>query len=324
MGNSDTTAAVPATFPLDIPVIGADAELQARLRADVNRRRRRGKSAVHPRLSELSNNQRKATRYEISNSVVCFPVLESHEVATDVPMAGIALDVGTGGIKVLVESATPYIGMEIVVGLERRNGQFHFSGGTVKSIRQGAGTGHEIGIDFNGVLNQLLSAEQIFPVLNRDLMRLELPYPENILASLCKIGAAVSMPLDSVLACPNCRGIPTVRTGCSICLSNNVRSSRMIHHFACANVDFVERFEHGDELVCGKCRTRGMLIGSDYEYLDGPNTCFDCGQTNLEAIQIGHCLGCENRFAFEFAVPLEIVGYRVHRLDLLGFLAANG
>ena len=94
----------------------------------------------------------------------------------------------------------------------------------------------------------------------------------------------------------------------------------MIHHFACANVDFVENFELDNELCCQKCRTRRLIIGSDYEYLEGPNMCHDCGQANLEKIQIGHCLSCEYRFPSETAYSMEIIGYRVNRLDILGFI----
>jgi hypothetical protein len=55
--------------------------------------------------------------------------------------------------------------------------------------------------------------------------------------------------------------------------------------------------------------------------LNGPKVCYDCGQANLEKIEIGHCLSCEHRFAMETAHEMEIVGYRVNRLDILAFLA---
>ncbi len=53
----------------------------------------------------------------------------------------------------------------------------------------------------------------------------------------------------------------------------------MIHHFACANVDFVDRFDQGNEIVCPKCRGRKMIIGADYEYLDGPVDVVNVGTT---------------------------------------------
>ena len=169
---------------------------------------------------------------------------------------------------------------------------------------------------------EVFESEMIFPVLESTTMKYALPYPDSVMASICKIGGAVSVGLDSVMVCPTCRGLPTMRYGCSHCLSTNVHASKMIHHFACAHVDFVANFERDDQLVCEKCRTRGMIIGSDYEYLDGPNTCSDCGEANLEKVLIGHCLSCENRFNFESAVEMEIFGYRVNKLDILVLIGA--
>ena len=94
----------------------------------------------------------------------------------------------------------------------------------------------------------------------------------------------------------------------------------MIHHFACANVDFMERFDQGGEIVCPKCLGRKMIIGADYEYLEGPTQCFECGHNDLEEILIGHCMNCSNRFPFEKATSLEIIGYRVNRLEPLALL----
>lgn len=212
--------------------------------------------------------------------------------------------------------------MELIIGFEIRPGEYAFASGIVASTRQTSDTAFETGIVFRGYMHEVLSCDQIFPLLDRDDMKFRLPYPETVLASLCKIGAATTVPLDSVTLCPNCQGIPTFRTGCNLCLSSNVKASKMIHHFACAHVDFVENFEQDNELCCQKCRTRRMLVGSDYEYLDGPNVCYDCGQTSLEKIQIGHCLSCEHRFPVEMAYSMEIVGYSVKRLDVLLFIGS--
>jgi hypothetical protein len=305
-----------------VPIIGADAELQARMRAEVktDRLKNVGKRLSNPRISRLEQNQRKQTRYPISNSVIAFPTLESREVATSDALVGIGLDIGSGGIKVLVDAARPHVGLELVVGLEQKTNDYRFCAGVVSSVRQSRGA-FEVGIEFKGYMHEVLECEQIVPILDREDMRFSFAYPDGVLASLCRIGAAVSTPLDSILLCPNCRGIPTIRRGCSMCLSSNVKASRMIHHFACANVDFVEAFEHEGELCCQKCRTRRLIVGSDYEYLNGPKVCYDCGQANLEKIEIGHCLSCEHRFAMETAHEMEIVGYRVNRLDILAFLA---
>ena len=304
----------------DVPIIGADPELQARMKADLEQARHTANGSNHPCATKFAKNERANTRYPVSNSVVCFPILASHEVDVSFSLVGIAVDIGMSGIKILVDSTELDTGLEVLVGVEQRNGEYHFCSGVVTSSRQSGTSGFEAGIQFRGYIHEVLDADQIYPVLDRTEMRFGLPYPESVLASLCKVGAAMSMPLDAVMLCPNCRGIPTFREGCSLCLSSNVKASKMIHHFACAHVDFVENFEQDDQLCCQKCRTRRMIVGSDYEYLDGPNMCYDCGQANLEKIQIGHCLSCEFRFPIETAYTMEIVGYRVNKLDVLGFI----
>lgn len=307
-----------------IPIIGGDGELQAQMLGLLHKKTTStARTQVeNPRINRFEENERKNARYEVSNPVICFPVLASHEVSTSDAMVGIAVNVGLKGIKLLVDSLHPFNGMEVLIGVEWRSGQYQFVSGIIVSSRKSGDSAFEIGVEFRGYLNEVLACEQVFPVLDTEDMRFILPYPEPTLASLCKVGAAASMSLDSVMLCPNCHGIPTFRYGCSHCLSSNVKSSRMIHHFACANVDFVENFELENELCCQKCRTRKMIVGSDYEYLDGPKMCYDCGQANLEKIQIGHCLSCEHRFPIETAFSQDIIGYRVKRLDVLHFIAS--
>jgi len=307
---------------LNVPIIGADAELQSRLRAEIKtgRLKTAGVRKPNPKLSRLDQEQRQKARYQISNSVIAFPVLESREIASASALVGIGLDIGTGGIQILVDAAEPHKGLQLVIGVEQKANDYRFCAGEVTSVRSTRGA-YQLGVEFKGYMHEVLECEQIVPQLDREDMRFGFAYPDGVLASLCRIGAAVSTPLDSVLLCPNCRGIPTIRRGCSMCLSSNVKASKMIHHFACANVDFVEAFEEEGELCCQKCRTRRLIVGSDYEYLNGPKICYDCGQANLEKIEIGHCLSCEHRFAMETAHEMEIVGYRVNRLDILDFLA---
>jgi len=235
---------------------------------------------------------------------------------------GVAADIGTNGIKLILEGIQPNLGLELVIGIEQREGAYQYCAGTVASSRRTSPSTCEVGVEFRGYMYEVFESELIFPVLDPTSMKYTLPYPDSVMASICKIGGAVTIGLDSVMVCPTCRALPTLRYGCSHCLSTNVQASKMIHHFACAHVDFVERFEQDDQLVCEKCRTRGMIVGSDYEYLEGPNTCSDCGEANFEKILIGHCMGCESRFDFESADEMEIFGYSVNRLDILVFVVA--
>lgn len=315
---------MPAEF--ETPrIIGADAELQARLVAQLSSAREVKKhtpNLANTKMKSFANNERQANRYQISNPVVCYPVLDSREVSSSDSIVGVAADISTQGIRLILEGTQPNLGLELAIGVEQKRGLYQYCAGTVASSRRTSPTTCEVGVEFRGYMYEVFESELLFPVLDSATMKYTLPYPDSVMASICKIGGAVSIGLDSVLICPSCRGLPTLRHGCSHCLSTNVHASRMIHHFACAHVDFVEHFEQGDELVCEKCRTRGMIIGSDYEYLDGPNTCSDCGEANLEKILIGHCMSCEDRFNFESAVEMEIFGYRVNKLDLLVFVGS--
>lgn len=307
----------------NIPIIGADAELQARMKAELSASRSlEPRRRVSPRMTTFANNERKHNRYEISNPVVCFPVLEGHEVGSDTSFVGVAADISVTGVRVIIDGPTPYVGLQLVVGVEMNNGSYQFIGGTVTSVQNTAPTVSIVGVEFKGYMHEVLQSELIYPVLDRVDLKYGMPYPDSVLASICKVGAAASIHLDSILICPTCRALPTFRRGCAHCFSTNVRASRMIHHFACANVDFIEKFESDGSLLCQKCRTRDMIVGSDYEYLDGPNMCFDCGEANLEKVLIGHCLCCEHRFNIEQANELEVIGYRVNKLDVLVFIGA--
>ena len=308
-----------------IPIIGADEEIHSSLREGPAKEPSRtgGWPGSDRPPGSQEKNQRKNARYELARPVICYPILESREVAVSDAMDGVSVNIGINGIKLLVDSQQPFNGMELLIGVERRPGEYRFVSGVAVSMRTAGNSAFEVGIEFRGYLHEVIQCEQIMPVLDTDEMRFHLPYPEPMLASLCKVGAASAISLDAVILCPHCHGIPTFRDGCSLCLSNNVKASKMIHHFACANVDFVENFEQGSELCCQKCRTRRLIVGSDYEYLDGPNMCYDCGQANLEKIQIGHCLGCEHRFPIETAYQMDIIGYRVKRLDILRLIGAS-
>ena len=123
-----------------------------------------------------------------------------------------------------------------------------------------------------------------------------------------------------VTLCPHCHGIPTFRRGCSLCLSSNVKASKMIHHFACAHVDFVENFDRKMSFVVRSVELARLIIGSDYEYLDGPNMCYDCGQANWNKFKSAIVSAANIDSRSRSAYTMEIVGYRVNKLDVLGFI----
>jgi hypothetical protein len=301
---------------------GADSELRDRLVTGRKSKRNRKESdkTVEFAFGDSNKNRRGSVRYDVERPAICFPLTASHEVDGSACLDAIVADVSKHGMLLIRDGAQPFVGLDLMIGVETSIGRLEFAAGRVVASKHHPRGWVEANVRFGGYLDEILQNELIFPVLDRSQMQFGLPYPDAVLASLCKIGAANSEILDTVLVCAHCQALPTIRYGCSLCLSSNLASSKMIHHFACANVDFAEKFETPDGLFCQKCRTRRMIIGSDYEYLDGPKHCGDCGKSNLEAIQIGHCLNCQHRFPMETAACLEIVGYRVNRLDALALI----
>ena len=285
---------------------------------------------------------RSSARYDLSNAAVCYYVLPSGEVEIQSAIPAVLVDGSIGGMQLWVDSVVPAVGRELLVGIEHAGNELAWFGtrvvegkrvveGTrvVESTRAIKGTQKDIGhselhLAFAGSTYDLFQQNIIAPVLDRQDMKYRLPTSDAALKSLVAVGAAHRLSLDFVSVCPACQGIPTVRSGCGMCLSSHTETKKMIHHYACANVDFVENFEFETngrtEIFCKKCRCRNMIVGSDYEYLDGPNDCQDCGQSNLELTKIGHCLSCSNRFPLETAHNLELIGYRVKRLDILDII----
>jgi hypothetical protein len=168
-----------------------------------------------------------------------------------------------------------------------------------------------------GYAGALLRPENLMPTFQPTVMEFQLGFPEELLDKWATIGVLEKVWLDRVQVCPKCHGLPTFRQGCCNCGSARIENDRLIHHFACAHVGMVRDFEAGGELVCPKCRTRPLVVGSDYEYQVGPYRCQECHWCATELEAIGQCLRCHLRFPSHQADEVELKGYRVQRLDLL-------
>ncbi len=299
-----------------MPLIGVDSELVACM---LSKTQEIGQSSPKPEMAP-GENRRQSARYEIAIPAVCFPLLASLEVDTSLRIDGVITDVSRYGLGISIASNSIVTGDRMVIAADFEMKGFRFIDGQVIRVTSTGTDLSLLSVTLNGPLQNLFKDDFIMPVLDRHCMQYSLPFCDYVLKSLCSIGAAQSVILDHVLVCPDCRALPTVRIGCSMCLSNEIEESRMIHHFACAHVDFVEQFEYENEMVCPKCRGRKLIIGADYEYLDGPKRCLECGHADPESIYIGHCMNCENRFPMNSAARLEIVGYRVNRLDPLALV----
>jgi hypothetical protein len=184
----------------------------------------------------------------------------------------------------------------------------------------GSGTVH-VGARFGGLGEEILRAENLTPTLRPDSMQYALGFPGTVLEKWAEAGILQPGPADQVEVCPSCQAIASFRKGCPGCGSARVVCDQFIHHFPCAHVGPVSTFEGSQgELICPKCRTRRLVVGSDYEYLAGPYRCADCPWSDTELEHVGQCVRCQFRFPASQAEVLDLRGYHAHRLDPLAFL----
>lgn len=129
-----------------------------------------------------------------------------------------------------------------------------------------------------------------------------------------ELGVLREVELDRVLVCPRCQALPTFRLGCRRCGSGEIDGARLIHHFPCAHVGPVRDYQLDGALVCPKCAARPLIVNSDFEYLDGPLACAQCGACDGQGELVGHCFACAQRFLSRVAATLVLKGFDVDRL----------
>jgi hypothetical protein len=173
---------------------------------------------------------------------------------------------------------------------------------------------------FGGFAHDLLSPENLAPRFQPDTLAFSLPFAQEVLDKWAETGIVQAYVWDRIALCPQCHGLPTFRLGCPGCGSCRLVNDQLIHHFACAHVGFVSDFEADGELICPKCRTRQLVVASDYEYCTGPYRCEDCQWSAGELEQVGQCLRCKLRFPSYQAHEQELKAYQANRLDPKAFL----
>ncbi|MEQ1831309.1 MAG: hypothetical protein ABL921_35510 [Pirellula sp.] len=172
-----------------------------------------------------------------------------------------------------------------------------------------------------GIAEQILAESGRIPVLNDREFRYDRSFSDEVYESWERAGILRRRVLDKVLLCPKCSALPTFRFGCQCCGSGNVKRAILVHHFACACVAPLEKFESEVSLQCPKCQTKHLMPGTDFEYSPGMHQCQSCGWKAHELNQMGHCLHCDTRFPLHQAVEQEMVGYDANRLDALAVIS---
>jgi Thaumarchaeal output domain 1 len=282
-----------------------------------------GHERAREKPARLTCERRTEPRHKIHRALVAVPVLIDGFPDRDHRVSGRCLDLSSKGIGMELQCQTEFPTTSLVLTFPSPNGEVCSAAMEIRYMQPNGQGGVRVGGLFGGYAEQILFAENLSPTFDQQKMEFALRLPEEMLNEWAAIGVLRPVLLDRVQLCPKCRGLPTFRRACPSCGSASTTNDQLIHHFACAHVGFVRDFDVAGELICPKCRTRALVIGSDYEYMTGPYRCLDCQWGDMELEQVAHCLRCAFRFPGHQAHEQELRGYRANRLDPLALLAAS-
>jgi hypothetical protein len=101
---------------------------------------------------------------------------------------------------------------------------------------------------------------------------------EAALLLLNEAGVLVGDIVDNIAVCPHCQSHRLLlRNRCPSCGSSKLVRGAMIEHLSCGHIDFRDRFETEEGLVCPKCRKPLGALGADYRTYSFLYRCIDCG-----------------------------------------------
>ena len=269
--------------------------------------------AIEPVVRQRSET-RQTDRYRIAGAVCVVPVTLSGGPGRLYWCDGISVDASAGGLCVKIDSPSMVSSRFVIAGLEQPGGR-RFA---TLEIRHQKRVGEALMLGGNWVspTDDPLSEDRLMPTVDPGLMRFRYGLPTAALDAWQKLGVVRSFVLDRVLLCPGCQTLPSMRHGCHRCGSGRITQDRLVHHFACAHVDAAVRFETTHGLQCPKCRTKRMIVGSDFEFIDGPLQCHDCGGSGGQPTLSLMCHRCHQRFPADAADEQILTGYAVDRLDV--------
>lgn len=274
-------------------------------------------------LSPGPAERRRLPRHATSRPLVVVPVLSNGKPDWARRHAGVVLDVSRTGVSIALSLPDGLDARELVLALPQADGSVRCAGLEVRRSEPLEGGRVRVGAEVGGFADQLFRPENLTPAYQPTSGAFALGLPEDLLEAWAAVGLLRPCVVDRVQVCPHCRALPTYRAGCSNSGSAAaLTQDQLIHHFACAHVAPLGDFQKGDSLRCPKCRTRHLVINSDYEYLPGEHRCGACHWTGDERVQVAQCLGCQLRFPSDQAVEIDLKGYHADRLDALALAAA--
>ena len=292
-----------------------------RQRFATEQRARLEQGVVDRRQSPRGKDRRVAARYLLTRPVLVIPMLPNQFPDASGQTEAVTVDISTTGLSLLIPQTERLPSRHWVVGIEAENQRLHYASCELRNVALSQ-EGPRLGLRFLFGERDLLSEENLVPQLDPLTYRLETKYDPAALSRWEELGVMVHRPWNRVKACPDCQAVVATSSGCRECGSPHLRPTQLIHHFACAYIGFLDDFDQQGQVVCPKCRTKSLVIGADYEMLEGPYHCQECGYQGTERVLAANCLACELRFPLERAVDLDLMAYDVERLDTLAFLDA--
>ena len=101
---------------------------------------------------------------------------------------------------------------------------------------------------------------------------------EAALQLLSEAGVLVGDIVDNIAVCPHCQSHRLLlKNRCPSCGSSKLVRGAMIEHLSCGHIDFRDRFETEEGLVCPKCRRPLGSLGADYRTYSFLYRCINCG-----------------------------------------------
>ena len=231
-------------------------------------------------------------------------------------------DVSATGLGIVIPSNSPIQGRSVVIGAESPNGGRAFATMEIVSQKTDGDMLRIGGRWVIGSAEDVLVPEKLRPRVDPRTLTFVYGWSEETLQEWSRLGVIRQYLVDRVLLCNRCGSIPSWRNGCHVCGSGRIHRDRLVHHFACAHVGRASDFETAAGLQCPKCRTANLIVGSDYEFIEGPVECYDCGAKGGQPTMAAMCHRCHRRFSTDEAEERLLYAYHVERLDPLAFYAS--
>ena len=273
--------------------------------------------------STVVHDRRTLPRRERAQPVVIIPVLLDGGPG-DLQWADATTeDVSATGLSLLIPSDTPFQNRSLVIGTDSPNGGRAFATLEIVSQKIFGDTLRVGGRWAVGTQEDILQSDRLRPRVDPRTLSFVYGLPQETLQEWTKLGVLRQYLVDRVLLCDRCGSMPSWRQGCHVCGSGRIHRDRLVHHFACAHVGRASEFETTGGLQCPKCRSANLIVGSDYEFIDGPVECFDCGAKGGQPTMAAMCHRCHRRFSEDEAEERLLYAFHVERLDPLAFYGST-